>query len=145
MILVAALLLLRIPLVLASFLKYMQTGEGIIAAFTALVLAGYTLFRFSESQAALRANAASAAAAAAEMHAAAAAEAAEKHAAAAAAAAKEVYALLVDTNRKTEGFSLWRTSSNDGMLRLFSALPPPSRARCRCLQSCTTRPPWCEL
>ena len=115
---IAALLLFRIPLVLAGLVKYVQTGEAITAAFTALVLTGYALFRRFDTLATLRANAAAAAAATAE-----------ERAAVAAAAAAEDRAVLLDTNRKAGGFALWRASSSDGLRRLYAA---PRRAAAAC-------------
>jgi hypothetical protein len=101
----AALLLSRIPEVLASVLKYAQTGEAITAAFAALVLAGYALFQRSDRLATKRANAA------------------EKRAAAVAEAAKEDRALLIDTNRKAGSSALWRAATNDGLRRIYTAYP----------------------
>lgn len=105
-------LLWSLPPVRASLMKYVQTGEAIVAVLTGLVVGGYTLLRRADALATSRANAASAAAAAAA-----------EAAAAAAAAAEKDRAVLLDTNRKSGGSALWRASSVDGLRRVYAALP----------------------
>jgi hypothetical protein len=87
-------LLCWIPPVRESLMKYVQTGEAIVSIFSFLVVGGYALFRRFDT-----------------------------YARAASAAAEKDRAVLLDTNRKSSGFALWRASHSDGLRRVYTASP----------------------